>query len=144
MQKYRFKQVEVDDLPRFNHFLKQHGEAKAGRGDRSFWLENNQTIIAAARLVNTELENVFWLRGVFVIESCRHQGVGSELIRAVHNTLNSSEQIFAFPLAHLETFYANLGYRHIHANALPVGLQARYSKADAQNKGWLCMAYGAE
>lgn len=137
-----FKQVDSQALPRLNHFLKQHKEPKAGKGDLNFCLESNDRIIACARLIATEKTNHFWLRGVFVEESFRRQGLGNKLMEQIH--LNQIEQahkliIYAFPLSHLDQFYSDLGYQHCDPQLLPDNLKTRYESARTANKGWLCM-----
>ena len=141
MTQCQFKKLEIQDLPRLNHFLKQHKEAKASKGDLNYWLTNEQGIIACARLLHTENEDVFWLRGVYVDVRYRKQGLGSQLINAIHATLSPKQRIIAFPLGHLQTFYGQLGYKDIEPERLPENLQQRFTNAEKQNKQWLCMAF---
>lgn len=129
----------AQNLARLNFFLKRHGQTKAAKGDLNFYLEKQQQIIASARLIATE--NGYWLRGVYVDETLRHQGLGSQLIREAHATLDKTSVIYAFPLAHLEHFYQSLGYQTALINTFPESLQVRFKSAQAQNKNWLSMVF---
>ena len=135
--------INDEELPRLNHFLKRHRQTKTGRGDLNFVLYDNQTILGHARLISLETEHAYWLRGVFITPEHRRKGFGSDLLqqlqRIMHNRF-SSGKIFAFPLAHLDEFYAQLGYQDWPPEALPNDLRLRYQKAQQQHKGWLCKA----
>lgn len=157
-----FEAVPIDSIRLLNHFLKQHKEQTARRGDWNFWLKQGEKIVAVARLIPIESDkNSLWLRGLFVIESHRSRGVGQKIMSHIHSylqhhlSIQKSEHehleqeaiktypiyIYAFPHGHLNDFYTRLGYQNCHPEALPNSLQARYVSAKAANKDWLCMSY---
>ncbi len=141
MNELTFKKLDLHDLPRLNHFLKQHKESSANKGDCNFWLTYDNQIIACARLQATKTQHCFWLRGVFVDDNYRKQGLGSEFINRLHQSLEKKTLIIAFPYEHLHHFYSQLGYQDIEPEQLPKELFERFSKAQKQNKKWLCMSY---
>lgn len=108
MNQITFKQLGLRDLPRLNHFLKRHKQQSANKGDLNYWLTDQQQILACARLETVD-NNSYWLRGVYVDEAHRKQGLGSQLIKDMHAILSKHNQIIAFPYAHLHTFYSQLG-----------------------------------
>jgi len=155
-----FEAVNTQQIRLLNHFLKQHGEQSANRGDLNFWLKQEGKIIAVARLIPvTDSETSFWLRGLFVVEARRKQGIGQQFMQQVHrylqNTLahKSTEKrsiksqqaclfsIIAFPHGHLAPFYRPLGYQAVQPEVLPKSLKTRYDQAINANKDWLCMVY---
>ncbi len=153
---WQFEAVTSENIRLLNHFLKQHAEPTAGRGDWNYWIKQHNKIVAVARLlpVNGNVSNGLWLRGVYVIESERHQGLGSQLITWIHQDLQNrvktqtnqnnqacSFQIYAFPYSHLSSFYSALGYQSCLPDELPDTLQQRFEQAQSSNKGWLCMKH---
>jgi len=154
MTEWLFEEVTSENIRLLNHFLKQHHEQSANRGDWNYWLKQGGQILAVARLIPVEVNpvNGLWLRGVFVIEAKRKQGLGHQLMQRVHQDLitklniksNESEQacsfnVYAFPYSHLTQFYQPLGYQTCSDSDLPDTLQKRYIKAQNSRKDWLCM-----
>lgn len=139
MPTIRLVQAHHNDLLRLNHFLKVNGEQRASRGDLNFILEEDKAIIGCARLIPIDDDDSYWLRGVFIIEERRQQGLGTELINLVHQQIDQQQTIFAFPYQHLEHFYKRLGYELCNQEVLPSSLQQRYISAQRQNKTWLLM-----
>lgn len=164
MTEYLFEAVSADNIRLLNHFLKQHKEQSANRGDLNFWLKQNGKVIAVARLVRVENDSTkeLWLRGLFVVESHRKQGLGHQLMLQIHAHMqqefaipstkkNQNQQtlippcgvcpffIYAFPHGHLSRFYCQLGYKDCEPNELPESLKTRYLNAKTANKDWLCM-----
>lgn len=144
MSDITFKKLELTDLPRLNHFLKQRKQQSANKGDLNYWLTDQQQILACARLQPIDNKNSYWLRGVYVDEHYRKQALGSQLMRGIHQTLTNEDTVFAFPYAHLHSFYGQLGYIDLAAEQLPDSLTVRYKQAQQQNKNWLCMVYATE
>lgn len=138
MPTIRLVQAHHNDLLRLNHFLKVNGEQRASRGDLNFILEEDKAIIGCARLIPID-SDIYWLRGVFIIEERRQQGLGTYLINQVHQHIDRQQTVFAFPYQHLEHFYKRLGYEFCDQKELPDELQQRYLSAQRQNKAWLLM-----
>ena len=149
-----FEAVNTDQIRLLNHFLKQQGEQSANRGDLNFWLKQNNQIIAVARLIPITEETTasFWLRGLFVLETHRKQGIGQQFMQQIHAYLrqttpnNSMENqqacsvlVYAFPHGHLAPFYGPLNYQTCQPEELPESLKKRYQQAKRANKDWLCM-----
>ncbi len=146
-----YQKAQTHDIHLLNHFLKQHHQASASRGDFNYIAKRDNTIVGCARLISigstNQMENSFWLRGVFVREENRRQGIASQLIEFMHQDLLqrqtmdglSESTCFAFPLRHLNGFYEALGYEHCEIDSLPESLQQRYRQALNTGKNWLCM-----
>lgn len=138
---YQFKQLKPQELPRLNHFLKQNKQGKAGKNECVFTLESEQ-IVATARLIPLSQPNQYWLRGVFVMEELRGQGLGTELLSNIQKTIEHDIEVFTFPLPHLKRFYHNLGYIDCRLEELPEALQLRFKSAQLNRKKWLSMRLG--
>ena len=142
MTEVYLKVLSGGDLPRLNHFLKQNKQGKAAKGDMNYWLESNGQIIGCLRLLATENNNCFWLRGVFITPELRGQSLGTKMLTLMHHELKQQEDkicLIAFPYNHLEKFYAKLGYDFCQVEDIPPSLQTRYASALKQNKNWLLM-----
>jgi N-acetylglutamate synthase-like GNAT family acetyltransferase len=121
------------------HFLKQHGQAAAGKGDRNFIaLHQQQHIIGCARLIALDESRAFWLRGLFVAPDWRHQGIASQLLKFIHHQTQQAG-VFAFAEPHLEPFYQQAGYRLCDYSDLPANLQQRYSADKVHQHGWIIL-----
>lgn len=136
----QFKQIESQERPLLNHFLKQNKQGKAGKHERVFVLYDTQ-IIACARLIPLNKHDQYWLRGVFVKKELRGQGLGKTLLTDIQSLIEKNTTLFTFPLAHLGKFYHDLGYVDCDIDSLPEALQLRYQSAQLNKKTWLCMQY---
>ena len=156
MTEWLIEEVTTENIRLLNHFLKQNGEQSANRGDLNFWLKEHGKTIAVARLIPAagETSPSFWLRGLFVVEAHRKQGLGHQFMLQIHAHLKQKFQItqtkteqaclfaiYAFPHGHLKPFYSPLGYQIIEPEDLPESLRKRYQQAKNANKDWLCMSY---
>lgn len=151
MSEIVYQKAQTHDIHRLNHFLKQHQQASASRGDFNYLTKELNAIVGCARLIKVESSNgnerSFWLRGVFVREEQRRQGIATQLLEFMHQDLLQQQTdegwsittCFAFPLAHLNGFYEALGYEHREVDSLPPDLQQRYRQAMKAGKKWLCM-----
>ena len=161
MTEWLFENVQAEQIRLLNHFLKQQGEQSANRGDWNFWLKQHGKTIAVARLIPVAdiASNGFWLRGLFVVETHRKQGIGQQFMQQIHawiqttleDTIHEDKQlksqqacwfsVYAFPHGHLAPFYHPLGYQSCEPEDLPEPLRTRYEQAKNTNKDWLCMVY---
>ncbi|MEA3404132.1 MAG: GNAT family N-acetyltransferase [Pseudomonadota bacterium] len=156
MTECQFEALDQSQIPMLNHFLKQNRQPTAGRGDWNFWIKQQGNIIAVARLIPIDgnFNNGLWLRGVFVLEAYRHQGIGKQLMQRIHQNVEKRVQlisqetdqacstcIYAFPHGHLNEFYTPLGYKNCLPETLPTSLQKRFNQAKNNAKDWLCMYY---
>lgn len=151
MKHLLYQKVPADHIRALNHFLKQHKQSTAGRGDLNFWVKAHHEIIGCARLISIEPDHtgmqILWLRGVYVKPEARHQGIASQLLRFIHEYLSQSRgtdnqtpiECFAFPHSHLKGFYQALGYSLCEKSTLPKVLKERFQQAQSHNKSWLSM-----
>jgi predicted GNAT family N-acyltransferase len=132
-----------EQIHALNHFLKQHDQGRAGRGDLNIISRHGTRIIGCARFLPVENEpDVLWLRGVFVMESERHRGVATALLNFARETLlkdRPDTRCYAFAQPHLEGFYRALGYCFCTPEALPQALNVRFQQAQSNGKQWLCL-----
>ncbi|WP_178863757.1 GNAT family N-acetyltransferase [Thiomicrorhabdus cannonii] len=136
-----FSEAQDQAFYQLKHFLKQHGEAAAGKGDRNFIaLHHPQHIIGCARLIALDEEACFWLRGLFVAPDWRHQGIASQLLQYMHRQTQQAG-VFAFAEGHLAGFYQQAGYRPCSYADLPPSLQRRYSAEKISQQRWLTLRY---
>lgn len=121
------------------HFLKVAQQKNWQQNDKVFIALNNQTLIGYARFVSIN-DEACWLRGLFVLPDYRRQGIAAGLMQFAHQHLSTqAQQIFCFPLAHLDKFYQPLGYQAIPSTELPETLVKRYQQAQQEGKNWLLM-----
>lgn len=135
-----FSEAQDQAFYQLKHFLKQHGEAAAGKGDRNFIARHNQSVIGCARLIVLNEKPTFWLRGLFVAPDWRHQGIASNLLQFMHRQTQQAG-VFAFAEGHLAGFYQQAGYRHCSYADLPSSLQRRYSAEKISQQRWLTLRY---
>ena len=124
------------------HFLKLAQQKNWQQDDKVFIAKIDNKVIGFARFV-TVTSNHFWLRGLFVLDEYRRQGIAAKLIKFSHQKLapeSSNEvKISCFPLDHLHDFYHRLGYQTTLADNLPETLALRYKQAQKDGKTWLLM-----
>ncbi|MDX1346617.1 MAG: GNAT family N-acetyltransferase [Thiomicrorhabdus chilensis] len=152
MKHVLYQKVPINHIRVLNHFLKQHKQNTAGRGDLNYWVKAHHEIIGCARLISVEPDQTdtqnLWLRGVYVKPEARHQGIASQLLKFMHQDLKHSLgsgyqtqiECYAFPHSHLEGFYQALGYSLCEHSALPKSLKMSYQQALDHGKSWLSMS----
>lgn len=106
------------------HFHKRHQLAAPAQTDKLALLSQQQRLIAVARFV--EINQAWWLRGLFVVESQRGQGLGTQLLRASLCQLNAPCYAFAQP--HLNHFYRHLGFQARDTFTLQTELASRFQR----------------
>ncbi|NPA72986.1 MAG: GNAT family N-acetyltransferase [Gammaproteobacteria bacterium] len=143
-----YTQMKSDAFYEVKHFLKRHKQASASRTDFIYLVRHGQTLIGVARVIPqvdlsmNDSTPCFWLRGLFITEPQRKQGIASHLLKRVQKSLSKSHKDFvlvAFPYQHLAQFYQKNGYQATSHNALPLELMNRYQSALDNRKNWLCM-----
>ncbi|VAW46200.1 hypothetical protein MNBD_GAMMA03-1185 [hydrothermal vent metagenome] len=145
------KMATQNDLFEVKYFLKRHKQSSVQSDDSVFIVRLNtpssRAIIGVAKLKSLS-QHTFWLHGLYITPLHRKQGMATQLLQflteqlaAIHSKYSSDvNQIFAFPLAHLERFYLQHHYQLIEPSHLPNELNLRYQNAQKQHKNWLCMA----
>lgn len=141
--------AQSDDSFAIKHFLKRNKQSSVQQNEMVYLLWQQHELIGLVRLVPIDVQPTreshshhFWLRGLIVMPKKQRQGLGSKLMAAVHQQLESSYPnwlITTFPLKHLKDFYSELGYQSCDSNQLPKPINAIYQQAQRHNKGWLCM-----
>jgi len=96
-----------------------------GAGDRILVVRQVGSIIAAAKL-STENE-ILVLRGMYVSEPLRGQGIGSRLLARVSDEIGFSA-CWCIPYTHLERFYSRIGFRVRGGMEVPEVLSARMQR----------------
>lgn len=93
-------------------------------GDRLLVARDNQGIVAAVRLCIEE--GALVLRGMYVAEGLRGQGLGSILLESASAAIGSDE-CWCVPYAHLKAFYSRIGFQE-EVEATPVFLLERRAR----------------
>ena len=88
--------------------------------DRLLVVRKNRSIIAAVRLCDEE--GFLVLRGMYVAEERRGQGLGSRLLESASSAIGSSE-CWCVPYTSLTDFYSRIGFKK--SESIPAFLMAR-------------------
>ena len=88
--------------------------------DRLLVARENRSIVAAVRLCDEE--GFLVLRGMYVAEERRGQGLGSRLLESASSAIGSSE-CWCVPYTSLRDFYSRIGFQK--SESIPAFLMAR-------------------
>ena len=88
--------------------------------DRLLVVRDNRSIVAAVRLCDEE--GFLVLRGMYVAEERRGQGLGSRLLESTSSAIGSSE-CWCVPYTSLTGFYSRIGFQK--SESIPAFLKAR-------------------
>ena len=91
--------------------------------ERAFCSLINNEVVGAVKVEN--IHSVSILRGMYLTEQIRNKGYGSKFIQFIEPILNKTTS-FCIPFAHLEQFYAQIGFKKIKMQQLPLFLQKRF------------------
>lgn len=136
------------DYFEIKHFLKRYKQCSVKRDDQVYIIRYRKGLIGIAKLVPVldGRSGRYWLRGLYIDEIYRNQGLASQLLKWIYQDLSTEQayfEIIAFPYNHLKHFYHQNGYQDIAPAELPKILQERYLNAKEQQKNWLCMVQKA-
>jgi len=135
--------ASADEFYEIKHFLKKNQTYSANRGDIIYTVRMDKKLIGIARLLTVEGDSdSLWLRGLFVEQSWRNQGIASQLLSKLYQSQKSTagiKQVLAFAEYHLDNFYSLNNYEPLNPELLPESLQIRFFKAKEQGKKWLCL-----
>jgi len=143
-----YTQMKSDAFYEVKHFLKQYKQASASRTYLIYLVRHQQTLIGIARVIPqvdlaiTDSVPYLWLRGLFIAEPHRKQGLASKLLMQIQKSLSKKHEAFilvAFPYQHLAEFYQKNGYQVVSHKTLSLELMNRYQSALDNRKNWLCM-----
>jgi GNAT superfamily N-acetyltransferase len=94
-------------------------------GDRIMAAREGKRFVAAVRLCREE--NTLVLRGMYVAQDRRGQGIGSRLLEAVAPAMGPRE-CWCLPYAHLQEFYSRIGFEECPLELAPRFLEIRASR----------------
>jgi N-acetylglutamate synthase-like GNAT family acetyltransferase len=132
---YEGKEIrqEVDD------FYEKHKRLTRARDTDIFIVaESPGGIIGSVRFCVED--GVPMLRGMLVDEKFRGLGIGMRLLKEFEIYLNEHnyKNCHCLPYAHLDKFYATVGFRKIDVG-IPPFLQQRMEEYNSKNMGVICM-----
>jgi len=96
--------------------------------ERAFCSLINNEVIGAVKVESRH--GVSILRGMYLAEPIRNKGYGSKFIQFIEPILNKTTS-FCMPFTHLEQFYAQVGFKKIQMQQLPLFLQKRFASYES-------------
>ena len=118
--------AETDDLAGVQSFYAGVGYGGGVHpGDRLLVSRVEQSIVAAARLCTEG--GTLVLRGMYVAEGQRGQGIGSRLLESILVAIGSSE-CWCIPYTHLTGFYSRIGFQVCEGETIPPFLAERWER----------------
>ena len=93
--------------------------------DRFLVSRVEQSIVAAARLCTED--GTLVLRGMYVAEGRRGQGMGSRLLVSISDSIGSAE-CWCIPYTHLKGFYSRIGFQVCEGETIPPFLAERWER----------------
>lgn len=118
------RMLETDEFPRITAYYKEAGYTpKLNPGDRFLVTEERGEIRAALRLCRET--DCLVLRGMRVSPPYQRQGLGSRLLQFAAKAMDSRD-CYCIPYAHLESFYAQIGFVRIDPEVAPAFLRSRF------------------
>lgn len=94
-------------------------------GDRVLVARADQSILAVVRLCSES--GTLVLRGMYVAEEKRGQGIGARLLESASAEIGSSE-CWCIPYSHLTDFYSRAGFRVCEEGGIPRFLDERRAR----------------
>lgn len=143
---YSFYEWKEPNFRAVNKFYKrQKHKGSASGEERVFVISKQQAvdeseIVAAVRLVPAE--SYYWLRSLYVDQSLRGKGLGSQLLSHINQQINMD--IHCFPYTHLEGFYQSSGYEMTSVSSAPQALQQLYERYNRKGDSILFMSRPAD
>lgn len=135
-EQVRCQLAEDTDFLLGNRFLKQHGQATAGRQDLLFTLYVEKTLVGATWL--RKLDRDYWLRSLYISVDYRHRGLASKLLQTVCEHIQALEQANILCLAkpELTDFYLKNAFQSHKFQALDTVWQSQFSPYLTQHPTW--------
>lgn len=131
------QQAEGDTFRLGNHFLKKHKQVQAGKKDRLYIAQLDNTKIVGAFWLNIE-PTYYWIRNLFVEPSNRQLGIGSNLLQYAIKE-NQEIPYYCFNPPSLHAFYQSIGFECVLADELPDPLKIRLLRYQANGKNLIAM-----
>lgn len=114
---------------RVKHFHKSHQRSQPLRDDAVWIIADGETWLGVARFVPLHNHQAWWLRGLFIQPSYRHQGLASRLLQ---QALTQHPNCSAFAMPHLDAFYQLQGFKAVSPANLADELQTRFTTYQRQ------------
>lgn len=126
-----FRERTSETLDRITSFYRSVGYGgPVDDSDRFFFAYDNTTLIAVVRIATEHGEYV--LRGMYMNESSRGNGIGKRMLESIAPYLNSlNRPCYCVPYSHLEGFYSTIGFNKIADEEAP-GFLANRRKGYAE------------
>ena len=120
------RQASDDDLERVDAFYRGEGFGSEASSEHVIYLaEDEGEIVGVVRLV--PVEDYLVLRGMMVRSAYRRQGIGKGLLAALVPHMDG-QTVYCLPWAHLEDFYAGVGFETIPLEDCPNVLRDRLDR----------------
>ena len=120
-----------------NSFYKSTGyKGSWGESERAFYISESSKIIAVVKIEN--IDDIFTLRGMFVLDSYKKKGYGSELLNHIESTYKN-QTLYCIPFAHLNKFYGKIGFEVIPKKEFPSLLKSRIHKYQKNGSNVIAM-----
>ncbi len=132
----QFIELEAVKLPLVNQFYKRVYKKGVARSNERVFILKNKAIICSAKLKT--LEEQLLLSGVACDPEFRGQGYASQLLKNL--LLLQTQPVYCFPYAHLQPFYAQLGFVAADAVSVPQIIRQKFA-AYSKNRALLLMVY---
>ena len=128
----RVELIETADLVGVASFYASVGYGGGALpGDRILVARAEGDIIGAVRLCDEE--GTLVLRGMYVAEERRGQGLGSLLLESMTVAIGPAE-CWCIPYIHLVSFYSKIGFHEPESESIPEFLAARRARYEASGQ----------
>ena len=132
MSAITIRKLAPEHFPLAKKFYKHFGQTnKTNRNDQIYALFDNKGMQACLRIA--PCEDARLLRGVFVAETHRRQGLACKLISFALEQSKLNE-IWTFPYRHLTTMYESLNFENITIGDAPTPIQKAFKVYSNQGR----------
>ena len=121
MQIFEADESIRDDLNAF--YTEQGYHSDWSNIERAFVATDNNNIVGGVKVESSN--GVSILRGMYISSNFQGNKLGTQLIKYIEPILNETIS-YCMPFAHLERFYAQIGFNKVNLNLYPGYLLQRY------------------
>lgn len=116
-----------------------YGKPLARKSDLFFLAYALDELVGAVRFCVEE--DVPLLRSMVIKETAQRKGIGTQLLHEFEAHLRRTEtrNIYCLPYAHLTEFYAQIGFRQVAEETIPLFLQKRLMEYRTKPGEFICM-----
>ena len=112
--------------------------AQAPKGDIIYIASLNNSVIGALRL--NPVDDYYLLRSMCIAEEKRAQGIGSQLLQHIQNSLSEID-CYCFPFSHLHSFYTAANFQQINPQSAPNVIHKKFARYIESGKDIILMKY---